>query len=205
MATTSLVIKYRPARIALLIRRGSLDDFLIAVRINTLLWGGQFNPLLPISPDDTRWANELLGLFPVDFLYSVAEATELNAFKQRHPFLSETHRHKDSIFEQDWHSNKRAAQFLDIKDVVDRYWSEEFRHKPEGFSSNFVLPKWESSDPLHALFGGVMPGQHDGRLDQVIEMALEPLEFRRDVFAQRVREFQVMAGDVQIHRTLLVR
>ena len=150
--TTSLVIKYRPARIGFLIRRGSRDDFLTAVRINTLLWGGKFNPCLPISANDTAWADELLELFPVDFLYAVSDAPELNAFKERYPFLSQTHRHAGSVFQEDWRSKKHEPQFLDIKNVIDRYWSEEFRHKPEEFVSNFVLPRWESSDPLHALF-----------------------------------------------------
>ena len=66
MATNSLSIKYRPIKIGFLIRDGSIDDLVKAAEINTLLWGGIYNPIIPVSKSNKDFSNQLLSLFSVD-------------------------------------------------------------------------------------------------------------------------------------------
>ena len=57
MATTSLSVKYRPIKIGFLVRDGSIDDLVKAAGINTLLWGGIHNPIIPISATNKEFSS----------------------------------------------------------------------------------------------------------------------------------------------------
>ncbi len=52
MGQRLLTLRVRPARVAVLISNtASPDDFVLAVRFLSQIWGGRFNPLLPVSAD----------------------------------------------------------------------------------------------------------------------------------------------------------
>ncbi len=90
MATNSLSIKYRPIKIGFLIRDGSIDDLVKAAEINTLLWGGIRNPIVPVTESNKDFSNQLLNLFSVDVLFAVARTEEIDKIISDNPFLRDT-------------------------------------------------------------------------------------------------------------------
>jgi hypothetical protein len=46
MNTTRVYIKKRPVKIGFLIEEGNIDDLVKIAGINTLLWGGIYNPII---------------------------------------------------------------------------------------------------------------------------------------------------------------
>jgi hypothetical protein len=53
------------------VRDGSLPQLRKAMRLSTLLWGGQFNPIVPV--DDREYAKRIMEIFQVDALYGVED------------------------------------------------------------------------------------------------------------------------------------
>jgi hypothetical protein len=60
-----------------LVRDGSLEDFRRAIRLSHTLWGGRFNPIIPVQ--DRSLASDLIRTFQVDCLYNVADSPEVAA------------------------------------------------------------------------------------------------------------------------------
>jgi hypothetical protein len=47
MPSGSLTVKLRPLRIAFVVEADDRDAVYESIRINSLLWGGHFNPIIP--------------------------------------------------------------------------------------------------------------------------------------------------------------
>ena len=62
-------IRYRPLRIGWCVRAANIEHVRTAMRLNSILWGGRFNPLIPV--DDEQLALQLVESFRVDALYPV--------------------------------------------------------------------------------------------------------------------------------------
>lgn len=149
MAFSGASIKYKPLRVGFLVREGSIEDVVKAAGINSVLWGGIYNPLIPIAvTGDNASAKQLMELFSVDLLYPVTETPEILAFQAEYPYLRDPGHYAEKIFYEDWHSKKQVAGLLDAKNIVDLYWSKEFNNKPSGYKSNFLMAKWDAEDPL---------------------------------------------------------
>jgi hypothetical protein len=86
MPSTNLSIKYRPVRLGLLVSEESVDDLVSAAGINTLLYGGMYNPIIPIS-ENIEFAERLLEVFNVDVIYPVSKNEQTEAFVKSHPYL----------------------------------------------------------------------------------------------------------------------
>jgi hypothetical protein len=153
MAFSGASVKYKPLRVGFLVREGSIDDVVKAAGINSVLWGGIYNPLIPIAvTGDNAYAKQLMELFSVDLLYPVTETPEIQAFQKEYPYLRDPGHYAEKIFYDDWQSKKQIAGLLDSKNIVDLYWSKEFNNKPSGYKSNFLMAKWEAADPLANAF-----------------------------------------------------
>ena len=77
MASVNLTIKYRPIRIGFLVRDGSIEDLVKAAGINTLLWGGIYNPFIPVGTEN-EFAEQLMNLFSIDVLFPVNHTKEID-------------------------------------------------------------------------------------------------------------------------------
>src|ERR1019366_7356079 len=77
MATLGVSIGYRPVRIGWCIRDGNLDDFRQVLRLTHTLWGGRFNPVIPVG---SSFDKALVRSFAVDVLIPAAQAPELLQF-----------------------------------------------------------------------------------------------------------------------------
>lgn len=71
MSQRLLTLRVRPPRIAVLISNtSSSDDFVLVVRFLSQIWGGRFNPILPVSADQPDLLTEFrLGSCRPDFVF----------------------------------------------------------------------------------------------------------------------------------------
>jgi len=53
MSTINLSVKYRPIKIGFLVEYGDIDALVRTAGMNNLLWGGIYNPIIPVSKDQT--------------------------------------------------------------------------------------------------------------------------------------------------------
>jgi hypothetical protein len=163
MATLNVSVKYRPIKIGFLVREGSTEDLIKAAGINALLWGGIYNPVIPVSANQAI-TERLLELFSVDVLFALAHSPETDKVIADHPFLREPHHYGENIFYEDWHTKKKLVAYLDSISIVDFYWEKEFRHAAKDFQSNCALVRWNADDPLANLFAvqfGFYPDEYD--------------------------------------------
>jgi len=72
MESVSVYQRLRPSRYAFIIDEDNLDTALLAVALNTALWGGVYNPIVPIGPAENLAAT--LQAFDPDFLVVLSEA-----------------------------------------------------------------------------------------------------------------------------------
>src|SRR6266513_6294151 len=87
MASSVLRVGYRPLRIGFLVRHGEMADIMTAVELNTILWGGLYNPLIPVGSDHD-FARQLVKIFRADVLHPVANAADVQTFFKFHTQLS---------------------------------------------------------------------------------------------------------------------
>src|SRR5438093_462171 len=86
MTTRTLYISYRPFRVAHLVRGNSREDLVGAVRANTFLWGGRYNPI--IAANDANAARRLIADFRVDVLHPVAQDPQIEQLVAEHEYLA---------------------------------------------------------------------------------------------------------------------
>ena len=52
MDVVNLRIRYRPMRIGLCIDEGDIEGFRVAIMLASTMWGGKFNPIIPVGESD---------------------------------------------------------------------------------------------------------------------------------------------------------
>ena len=151
MAFSRATIKYKPLRIGFLVREGSVEDLVKAAGINTLLWGGIYNPIIPIKNGDNGNAEQLIKSFSVDTLCAISINDDISVFKETYQFLAPKH-HAEDIFYEEWQTKKKISAYLDSKSIADFLWETQFKNRSEGYKSIFSLVEWETIDPLANVF-----------------------------------------------------
>jgi len=151
MATSTFLVKYRPVKIGFLVRNGKIEDIVKASELNTLLWGGIYNPLIPVS-QEVDFAKQLIHLFSVDVLFPISTTEEIESLLNEYEYFKSPYYFNREILYEDWHSKKQVLGYLDIINIIDFYWEKEFKHKPKRFKSKFVLVEWSRKDALANLF-----------------------------------------------------
>jgi hypothetical protein len=165
MGTISVTTKYRPIRTGLLVRSGSMDQLMRAVEINTLLWGGVRNPIIPVS-EDVSDLEAYARTYHLDLLYPVdPEDEKLASLSDNVSWLQRPiGLHSKKILDRDNDSGRYKIQFLSIQNVIAAIWDQEYKHKAEDFSSNVVVCEWSKGDPLSPLLStmlGRFPNEED--------------------------------------------
>lgn len=153
MATSTFSVRYRPIKIGFLVRDGKIEDIVKVSEINTLLWGGIYNPIILVSKDVDS-PKQLIKLFNVDVLFAVSNTPEIEAFLKEYDHLKSPHYYNREIFCEDWHSEnkKQVLGYLDVINIINFYWEKEFKNKSKKFRSNCVLVEWSKKDALANLF-----------------------------------------------------
>lgn len=126
MAATGVTIRFRPVRVGLCVRNGNIEHLRRATRLSTLLWGGRFNPIIPV--DDARFAKDLSRLFGVDTFFAVEADVVINAFVADHPHLAWPHLHSDFLIERSPEQGPRTA-------LLDTRFAFEARARAVGHST----------------------------------------------------------------------
>lgn len=168
MTFSSATVKYKPIRVGFLVRFGKTEDIIESVKISSLLWGGVYNPIIPVSDGDNNLAKHLIDLFEVDILYTVNSDGNIEAFKQKYSYLRIPSHYTDDIIYEDWDTKKKVVALLDVINPINLFWDKKFRHEPKKFRSNFLLPRWEDGDDLNnvlTLQFGTYPDMNEFKSD----------------------------------------
>jgi len=152
METTRVDIVYRPLRIGFVVMSGDLSSFRRAVRLCTALWGGRFNPIIPV---DRPEAPQLVEVFRPDFLVPLGDNPAIATFIGRYPHLPNP-LFGDDLFYPPSHGREGGARVLDIQNLLS-HWREkpDFKRLLE---DGVRFPRWDEGDALAdamlAFFGG---------------------------------------------------
>jgi len=150
MSTLNLSVMYRPIKIGFLLSDGDIKTLVEIAGINTLLWGGIYNPIIPVS-DKNNYTDKFIKGFSVDALCMVKYNTSLDYFFKKYKYLQlDYFLHKKSIFFDD---KKSLIAFLDSYNAIYNIWENYFKNKKENeINSNFAFVKWSKDDRLADFF-----------------------------------------------------
>ena len=164
-------LDYRPVRIGWVIPDKDITRLANAAAWSSCLWGGQFNPVVPIN--DLALADQLVKTFAPDLLIPIDVTDKARTFINRFPHL--THEPwRESIF------SGRQCEFADIRHVVRRI----FRHQDKQAQSALIWPVWDQADGLSLLLSIVF-GEYRTPDEQVADYKAgirNNLRFRRKSF-----------------------
>jgi len=153
----SLQIQQRPVRLAILVEDQNTEQLLKAVSINTTVWGGIRNPIIPVS-EDARHAELLKNFFNPDVLYPVTESDLLKNFSERnwsrrHERLSYT-----DIFVFDESLDSHRPIFIDALSLI--YNLPNMILRRDGSPKLFMLPECNKTHPFATAYA-VEYGSYD--------------------------------------------
>ena len=174
MDVVNLRIRYRPMRIGLCIDEGDIEAFRVAIRLASTMWGGKFNPIIPVGESDVQ-ANALSAAFQVDVLYPVTETTAVTAFVDSAAHLKWPDFERLLFFRSEAGAD---ATFLDIYHPV-RHLVED---PPAAGDRSFqpLLLTWAEDDPLKdvllATCGAFPAAETVGKDYQSLFRRLKPVE-----------------------------
>jgi hypothetical protein len=163
MGTTNINILYRPIRIGFLIPEGDIDGLVKAATINSLLWGGINNPMIPIGAD-TNQAKNLIEIFNVDTIFPVKDSIDLDKLYDKYSPI----RHAQLIghlnfLDEEWQVEGRKNYCLDILNIIDHIWNTRTHAWPSDRKSNYIKVSWNTEDTearIYPLVFGAFPKQN---------------------------------------------
>ena len=128
----------------------SSDSFALGAagphRLNHALWGGRFNPLLPL--ERTKHARQLAGSFRVDVVLPLGGAAETVAFAESFRHLHNP-LHGEGAF-TDGAPSGTIANVLDVHNLFS--YAYQKREDRELRRSGARLYTWSQDDPLADMF-----------------------------------------------------
>jgi hypothetical protein len=142
MSTLNLQVRYRPVRVGWCIRSGSHEEAQQALRLSHTLWGGRYNPIIPV--DDYEFALQLVNVFRVDVLYPISDDPQVQGFVKRFPHLPWISLSKD-LFINGYRG--RQSTLLSIYHPVRHLYEDHIRHS-QNSKFSFHMYTWEKDDPL---------------------------------------------------------
>ena len=152
MAITNFAIKYRPLKIGFLVPDGDINSLVEVARINTLLWGGIHNPIIPVG-SNTKEIIDLISSTPIDVLHPIVNTESVDIVLAAFPFLKSPHCFTYEMFTEDWHTKKQSPVYLDSLNIIEKNYHKYFKGVPADKNhSNCVLPVWSTDDPLANIF-----------------------------------------------------
>jgi hypothetical protein len=118
------------------------------------MWGGLYNPVIPV--DDEEHAKALVKLFRVDVLWPASTDPLVSSFISQFPHLQNP-LFRDKLFVERG-NNVQGAEILDIYHPILRLHDAHFKNNPSPEFAG-VIYEWDTQDPLSdvwlATFGAV--------------------------------------------------
>jgi len=150
MDMLNLYITYRPLRIGWCVRSNNIDDLRKAIFLSNILWGGRFNPVVPV--DNEALALQLVNVFRIDALYPIRDDPEINDFVGKLQYRQWPIIHRSIVV-----GDSRYLQHPPFVTVLDIYHALVGLH--EEYVKDLTQPKlsaclysWEETDPLNDVF-----------------------------------------------------
>lgn len=149
MSSLTLRVNNRPLRIGFLVRDGNLQDIEYSAQINTALWGGIYNPIIPVG-DNLDFSESLVSLFRCDLLFPTSNDKLVLDFFSKFIWLKWPDTFDEpNLFSRD-EANKRLL-VLDIVPIISYYWDKIYRSKNE-VNNDAVFISWDENDALNLVF-----------------------------------------------------
>lgn len=162
MNTLSVRLRQRPLRIGWCIDVGDVDAFRRSARASFTMWGGRYNPIIPIN--DLTLADALIRLYRVDALFPASDTEATKTFIERYDYLPWPLSHDEIFVETTW--GKRPA-LVDLSHPIAQLHNEYHRNNPTAETS-IDLHEWDEADPLSDVFlctYGAFPPAEDTGVD----------------------------------------
>jgi hypothetical protein len=162
MGPINLRVRYRPIRIGWCIQENSLEEYRKALRLTHTLWGGRFNPIIPLG--DPELARLLVKTFRLDCLYCIGASPEGDALLQDFKHLLWPGFHKELFISG---SQGPMATFLDITHPVRHFYDAWVRDRDKPAKHGLVV-RWIATDRLADVFlatFGAYPSREEIGLD----------------------------------------
>jgi hypothetical protein len=154
LGSLSINLRYRPVRIGWCVQRGDLAAFRHSARRSFSLWGGRFNPIIPI--DDPTEARALIDLFRVDCLHAATKSEAATAFIESQAHLPWPDYQGRFVIDHG-HIGKTST-FADLLAPTRMLFEGHYKNNPQA-DPLVVLHEWSDEDPLAdmllATFGGL--------------------------------------------------
>ncbi len=159
MNTLSITLRYRPVRIGWCIDAGDLEGFRRAVRQSYTMWGGRYNPIIPVN--DPQLAEALTSLYRIDLLEDVSKTEATRTFIEAQKHLPNPLHHP--LFYPSGAAGQKAPAIVDIRHPIQKLYEEFYKNnqKPE---PGVDVYQWEETDPLADAMlctYGAFPSQQD--------------------------------------------
>ncbi len=175
MASFNLTTKYRPLRIGFCVSGTNHADLIEAARLNTILCGGMYNPIIQVEDEI---ADDLIKLFQVDLLYPVSGGKAIQDFIKAHENLHAFDLEGKFIWstDQGWGDSQGRIRSR----ILDAYWSlQEYAANSD---QKILNVQWRPDDACATLFSleyGVFPsGDHPYNM---------PVQFKEPFFDKPLR------------------
>jgi hypothetical protein len=139
MQTKSVSLRFKPIRIGWCVKQGDLVGLKSALELSHTLWGGKYNPIIPIG--NLELQTSLVRRFHVDILFPISECDEVSGFIEQFTYLKAPFE-LEGIFDRGERAN---PNFLDIYHSCRRI-HERFSGKEMPFIPRLLA--WNVDDPL---------------------------------------------------------
>jgi len=152
MGSTTVRVSYRPLRIGFLVPEGAIELAVEAAKINSLLWGGMNNPIIPVGNDPDQ-VKGLIDTFSIDTIFCLDESIDLDRFYDTYSQI----RHHQMVGYLDfrkeaWQSHGDDPHCLDILSALNHVWGERTHAWPPEKEGRHAQICWSRDDPEHAVF-----------------------------------------------------
>jgi len=160
MGTTSIHVTYRPLRIGFLLRDGDIESLAKAATINSLLWGGIFNPVIPVG-DDLQLVKKLVEIFRIDTLFKLDDTIELDSIYSKYAQI----RHAQELgglnfLDREWQTARKTPHCLDLLNIMDDIWNTRAHAWPPEKKGDYIKVSWDAADreaKVFAILFGAFP------------------------------------------------
>lgn len=152
MGSTSIHVSYRPLRIGFLVPEGATDLIAEAAKINSLLWGGIYNPIIPVGADPDQ-VRRLISTFTVDTVFCLDDSIDLSRFCSEHDQRRyQTFNRRLGLRAEAWQSQGTGSYCLDILSAMNHVWGKFTHAWPAEREGKHVKLSWSEDDPERMLF-----------------------------------------------------
>ena len=174
MNTATVRFAFRPVRIGWIVDPRENSHLHRAMQLSHMLWGGRFNPMIPL--DDPELADALVKLFAVDLLYPVDKSETGQAMVSKYSYLSWPLGGGPELLSEE----NEGPFFVKMLDVSHAMFDLKASDREAALRLQFDSAQfdWEPDDPLsgvfNATFGAYDNAVHGKRYSDLYASLISP-------------------------------